>query len=186
MGLLPQTPTDIIVSLTLTQYIADQSTMCKTCIHADNVAGEVFQEINQSPNGPLAMEDMVLSTRCTKAQPIKKEGQQAMIRYQMEHSIIQEYPMSNDLITVSIYSQHIAIPHRGCMYGQMVRAHVTVPRCSDCIIMGILEKRISACFTDYCVEPENGLGIYAVTKDYKVEQEHQHIYYDFYCHGLPP
>ena len=62
----------------------------------------------------------------------------------------------------------------------MIRAHVTVPRCSDSSLMGILEKRISAHFTDYCTEPEEGLGVYAVTKDLKVEQEHQHIYYDFY------
>ena len=26
----------------------------------------------------------------------------------------------------------------------------------------------------------NGLGIFAVTKDHKIEQERQHIYYDFY------
>jgi hypothetical protein len=46
--------------------------------------------------------------------------------------------------------------------------------------MGILEKRISSWFTDYCTEPEDGLGVYAVTKDLKVEQEHQYIYYNFY------
>ena len=51
--------------------------------------------------------------------------------------------------------------------------------------MGILEKRISAQFTDYCTEPENGLGIYAVTKDLKVEQECQHIYYYFYLMVAP-
>ena len=85
-------PTDIIVALTLTPYIVDQSTMCKTCVHADEVAGEIFQEINQSLNGPLAMKDIILSVRCTKAWPIKKEGQLAMVGYQMEHSIVQEYP----------------------------------------------------------------------------------------------
>ena len=51
--------------------------------------------------------------------------------------------------------------------------------------MGILEKRISAQFTNYCTKPENGLGMYAVMKDLKVEQEHQHIYYDFYLMAAP-
>ena len=81
MGPLPQTPTDIIVALTLTPYVADQSTMCETCIHADDIAGEVFHEINQSLNGPLAMEDTVVSTRSTRAWPIRKEGQQMLIGY---------------------------------------------------------------------------------------------------------
>jgi hypothetical protein len=51
--------------------------------------------------------------------------------------------------------------------------------------MGIMEKRISACFTDYCVEPIGRLGVYVVTKDHKVEQEHQHIYYNFYLTAVP-
>jgi hypothetical protein len=59
----------VIVPLTLVPYMADHSTMCATCTHADNIAGEVFQEINHSLNGPLAMEDMVLSARSTKAWP---------------------------------------------------------------------------------------------------------------------
>jgi hypothetical protein len=108
-----------------------------------------------------------------------------LIGYQMEHAIIQEYPVSNDLITVSVYSQHVTIPHRGCVYGQMVRAHATILRCLDSTLMGILEKRISACFTNYCTEPENGLGVYAVMKDLKIEQEHQHIFYDFYLTVAP-
>ena len=86
---------------------------------------------------------------------------------------------------VSVYSQHVAIPHRGCVYGQMVRAHVTVLRCLDTSLMGIMERRISAQFTDYCVKPIDGLGVYAVTKDHKVEQECQHIYYDFYLTAAP-
>jgi hypothetical protein len=171
MGPLPQTPTDIIVLLTLMPYLAGHSTMCGTCIFADDTVGEVFHGINQSLNGPLAMEDMVLSTRCTKAQPIRKEGHQTLIGYQMKWSIVQEYPVSNNLITVSVYSQHIAIPHRGCIYGQMIRIHVMVPRHSDTSLMGILEKRISTHFTDYCTEPEEGLGMHAVTKDLRVEQE---------------
>ena len=102
MGPLPQTPTNIIVPLTLVPYIVDQSTMCQTCIHADDIVGEVFYKINQSLNGQLAMEDTVLTTRSMKAWPIRKEGQQTLIGYQMEQSIVQEYPMSNDLITVSV------------------------------------------------------------------------------------
>ena len=35
------------------------------------------------------------------------------------------------------------------------------------------------------MEPTNGLGIFAVTKDHKVEQERQHIYYDFYLTLAP-
>ena len=31
----------------------------------------------------------------------------------------------------------------------------------------------------------NGLGIFVVTKDYKEEQEQQHIYYDFYLTAAP-
>ena len=67
----------------------------------------------------------------------------------------------------------------------MVRAHVTVPRCLDTSMMGIIEKRISGQFTGYCVEPTNSLGIFAVTKDNKVEQERQHIYYNFYLTTAP-
>ena len=77
-------PTDIIVALTLTPYTPDQGTTCNTCIHVDEIAAEVFQEINHCLNGLLAMEDTVLSVRCTKAGLIKKEGQLAMIEYQME------------------------------------------------------------------------------------------------------
>ena len=67
----------------------------------------------------------------------------------------------------------------------MVRAHVTVPRHSDTSMMGIIEKRISGRFTGYCMEPTNSLGIFAVTKDHKAEQERQHIYYDFYLTTAP-
>jgi hypothetical protein len=182
---LPQTPNDIIVALTLVPYTPDQSTMCDTCMHGDEIAAEVFQEINHCLNGPLTMEDMITTIRGIKAQPIRKEGQQMIIGYQVEHAIIQEYPVSNDLITVLVYSQHVAFNHRGSIYGQMVRAHITMPRCSDTSLMGILKERISRCFTNYCTEPENGLGVYAVTKDLKIEQEHQHIFYDFYLTAAP-
>ena len=30
------------------------------------------------------------------------------------------------------------------------------------------------------MEPTNGLGVFVVTKDHKVEQERQHVYYNFY------
>ena len=104
MGPLPQTPNDIIVALTLTPYTPDQSTMCDTCMHGDEIAAEVFQEINHCLNGPLAMEDTVMTIRGIKAKPIRKEGQQMIIGYQVECAIIQEYPVSNDLITASVYS----------------------------------------------------------------------------------
>jgi hypothetical protein len=45
----------------------------------------------------------------------------------------------------------------------MIRAHITVPKHSDMSLMGILEKRISGCFTNYCMEPTNGLGVFVVT-----------------------
>jgi hypothetical protein len=46
--------------------------------------------------------------------------------------------------------------------------------------MEILENRPSLCFTEYCEQPEDGYGMYMVTKDMKIEQECQHIYYNFY------
>ena len=58
----------------------------------------------------------------------------------------------------------------------MIRAHIMVPKHSDTSLMGIIEKRISGWFTGYCMEPTNGLGVFAVTKDHKAEQERQHIY----------
>ena len=51
--------------------------------------------------------------------------------------------------------------------------------------MEIIEKRISGRFTGYCVEPTNGLGILAVMKDLKMEQERQHIFYNFYLMTAP-
>ena len=77
------------------------------------------------------------------------------------------------------------MPHRECDYGRMIRAHITVPKCLDTSLMEIIEKRISGQFTGYCVEPTNGLGILAVTPYLKMEQERQHIYYDFYLTTAP-
>jgi hypothetical protein len=185
MGPLPQTPADAVVPLTLIPYIADQATMCQTCIFADDVAEDVFHEINQRLNRQLAVEDMVQSTRSMKGWPMWREGQETPIGYKMEWVIVQEYPMSNNLLTVSVYSHHVTIPHNECVYRWMIRAHTTVPRCSNTSLMGILEQRISSCFTDYCSPPEEGLGIYAVTKDLKIEQEWQHVYYDFYLTAAP-
>ena len=56
----------------------------------------------------------ILSTtiRGIKVRPIRKEGQQTIIGYQVEHAIIQEYSVSNDHITASVYSQHVTILHR--------------------------------------------------------------------------
>ena len=128
MGPLPQTPDDIIVALTLQPFVPDQSTMCDTCAHGNDIAEEIFRVINNCLNGALSIEDMITTIRGVKARPIRKQGQQTILGYQTDQSIIQEYPFSNDLITVSVYSQHVTIPHRECEYGQMVRVHVTVPR----------------------------------------------------------
>ena len=67
----------------------------------------------------------------------------------------------------------------------MIRAHITILKCSDMSLMGITEKRISGHFTAYCMELMNGLGVFAVTKDHKVEQERQHVYYDFHLTSAP-
>jgi hypothetical protein len=128
MGPLPQTPNDIIVALMLVPFIPDQSTMCDMCVHGDDIAAEIFQEINHHLNGPMAMEDAIATIRGIKVRLIRKQGQQTIMGNQVEHAIIQEYPVLNNLITVLVYSQHVVIPHRECMYGQMVRAHVRVPR----------------------------------------------------------
>ena len=128
MGPLPQTPDDIIVALMLLLFVPDQSTMCDACAHGDNIAEEVFRALNDCLNGALTIEDMITTIRGVKARPIRKQGQQMILGYQDEQAIIQEYPMSNDLITASVYSQHVSIPHRECKYGQMIRAHITVPK----------------------------------------------------------
>ena len=117
MGPLPQTPDDIIVALTLQPFVPDQSTMCDACAHGDDIAEEVFRVINNCLNGALSIEDTVTTIRGVKARPIRKQGQQTILGYQTNQSIIQEYPLSNDLITVSVYSQHVTIPHRECKYG---------------------------------------------------------------------
>ena len=159
--------------------------MCENCTHRDDIAEEVFRVINDCLNRGLSIEDTITTIRGVKARPIRKHGQQNIIGYQVDRSIIQEYLFSNDLITVSVYSQHVTIPHRECNYGHMVRAHVMVPKCSDTSMMEIIEKRISGQFTGYCVEPTNSLGILAVTKYHKAEHERQHIYYDFYLTMAP-
>ena len=122
MGPLPQTPNDIIVALTIMPFTPDQGAMCESCAHGDDTAEEVFRVINDCLNGGLSIEDTITTIRGVKARPIRKHGQQNIIGYQVDWSIIQEYPFSNDLITVSVYSQHVLIPHRECDYGHMVRA----------------------------------------------------------------
>ena len=84
MGLLPQTPTDSVVSMTLMPYLSDQAIMCSTCIFADDMAEEIYHLINQWLNGQLVIDDMVHSTRSLKGQPMQKEGQETLIGYQME------------------------------------------------------------------------------------------------------
>ena len=116
MGPLPHTPNNMVVALTLQPFISDLGTMCDTCTHGDETAAEIFQEINNCLNGPLIMDDTIMTNRGVKVRPIKKEGQDVIIGYQVEQAIIQQYPVSNDLITVSVYSQHITIPHRRCTY----------------------------------------------------------------------
>ena len=46
MGPLPQTPTDIIVPLMLVPYMADQATMCQTCVFVDNVAFVLLADVD--------------------------------------------------------------------------------------------------------------------------------------------
>ena len=117
MGPLPQTPNDIIVALMLLPFVPDQSTMCENCAHGDDTAEEVFRVINNCLNGALSIEDTITTIRGVKARPIRKHRQQMILGYQVKHSIIQEYPFSNDLITVLVYSQHVSFPHRECKYG---------------------------------------------------------------------
>ena len=73
MGLLPQTLNDIIVVLMLVPFVTGQSTMCDTCAHRDDIAAEIFQEINYCLNGPLAMDKLITTIRGIKARPIRKE-----------------------------------------------------------------------------------------------------------------
>ena len=117
MGPLPQTPNDITVALMLLPFIPDQSNMCETCAHGDDIAEEVFKVINDCLNGELMAEDMITTIRGVKGRSIRKQGQNTILGYQAKHSIIQEYPLSNNLITVSVCSQHVSIPHRECEYG---------------------------------------------------------------------
>ena len=116
MGPLPQTPDGIIVALTLLLFIPDQSTMCENCAHRDDMAEEVFRVMNNCLNGALSIEDTITTIRGVKGRPIRKQGQQTILGYQTKQAIIQEYPVSNDLITASMYSQHVTITHRECEY----------------------------------------------------------------------
>ena len=112
MGPLLQTPNDIIVSLTIMPFILDQGAMCEGCAHRDDTAEEIFRVINDCLNGGLSIEDTITTIRGVKVRPIRKHRQQNIIGYQVDQSIIQEYPFSNDLITVSVYSQHVSIPQQ--------------------------------------------------------------------------
>ena len=62
MGPLPQTPTDYIVPLSLTLFIGDKTNMCQSCTFADDVAEEIFHDINMKLNGRIAINDTVCST----------------------------------------------------------------------------------------------------------------------------
>ena len=84
MGLLPQTPDDIIVALMLLPFILDQGNMCETCAHGDDIAEEVFKVINDCLNGELSVEDMITTIRGVKGRPIRKQGQNTILGYQAE------------------------------------------------------------------------------------------------------
>ena len=51
MGPLPQMPTDYVLPWAMMPFVGDQATMCQICIFADDVAEEVFHEINMRLNG---------------------------------------------------------------------------------------------------------------------------------------
>ena len=84
MGPLPQTPDNIIVALMLQPFMPDQSTMCDTCAHGDNIAEEIFRVINDCLNGALSIEDTITTIRGVKARPIRKQGQQTILGYQTD------------------------------------------------------------------------------------------------------
>ena len=84
MGPLPQTPNNVIAALTLVPFVPDQSTMCDTCAHRDDIAEEIFQVINDCLNGSLTMEDMITTIRGVKVRPIRNQGQQMILGYQVE------------------------------------------------------------------------------------------------------
>ena len=88
--------------------------------------------------------------------------------------------MINCRITASIYSQSVSVMHNGCIDGQLVRAYLTIPVQPIGNLMGIIEQRISSHFENYCEQPEEGPGVFMATKDIKIEQECQHVCYDFY------
>ena len=150
MGSLPQMPTDFVLPWSITPFTGERFNMCQACTFADDVAEDIFHDINDKLNGQIAIEDMVWSTRTIKGWPIQREGEERLVGFQMEHSIIQEYPAINCLIMVSVYSQHIAVVHNRCVYGWMVRVHIAIPRWATGNLMGILENRLSLCFTEYC------------------------------------
>ena len=84
MGPLPQTPTDFVLPWALTPYVGDQAMMCQMCIFTDDVAEDVFHDINDKLNGHIAIEDMVHSTRSIKRQLIQREGAESLVGFQME------------------------------------------------------------------------------------------------------
>ena len=59
MGPLPQMPTDFVLPWALLPFVGDQANMCQMCIFADDVAEDIFHDINMGLNGCIAIEDMV-------------------------------------------------------------------------------------------------------------------------------
>ena len=120
MGPLPQTPLDVILPMAIAPFKPNADTMCRSCNFADTLANDVFCTINEQMNGELALEDMVRTLRCYKGRPIQREDDEMLVGYQVERALVQEYPASNHLITASVYSQHVAVQHQGCIHGQLV------------------------------------------------------------------
>ena len=103
-----------------------------------------------------------------------------LVGYQVERALVQEYPASNHLITASVYSQHVALQHQGCIHGQMVQALLTFPRTMARSMVYNIQNQISMHLMDFCDEPVEGYGIHTVTKDAILRDERLYIQYDFY------
>ena len=120
MGSLPQTPLDVILPMAIAPFKPNSDMMCRSCNFVDTLANDVFNTINEQMNGEIALEDMVRTLRCYKGRPIQRDNDEMLVGYQVEWALVQEYPATNVLITASIYSQHVAIQHQGCIHGQLV------------------------------------------------------------------
>ena len=66
MGSLLQMPTDFVLPWPITPFTGERSNMCQACTFADDVAEDIFHNINDKLNGYIAIKDMVHSTRSIK------------------------------------------------------------------------------------------------------------------------